>query len=118
MGSNRPGDTGDPGPSGGRASSSCRSGATPGEGERAHENGVCLRRPRSESLPILSSRLSSLLWQSLRCGLLGQLCLVLRGELLPNLETDSIYIHLVCGSSIAEYLRCVLPRGCVEDGDF
>ena len=36
-------------------------------------------------------------------------------KLLFDLEVDSVRVHLVYGSGLAENLRGVLQRGCVED---
>jgi hypothetical protein len=43
---------------------------------------------------------------------------ILGNELLLDLESGGIGVHLVHGGSVAENQRRVLPRGCVEGGQF
>ena len=75
------------------------------------KEGAAMRRP-SESC-LLGCFLSGF-----SCGLRRLLCFLFRGELLLDLGSDGVGVHLVHGSGLVEYLSRVMPGAHVEDGDF
>ncbi len=52
-----------------------------------------------------------------RDALLARSRLLFDSNLLLDLRSDGIHVHLVHGRGIAEHLDCVLPHDRVEDGD-